>query len=90
MRTTLTLEPDVAMRLEQEIRRTGLRMKEIVNQALRLGLDRAPSKRGFRVEPHALDFKIEVSHDGMHRLLDELEVEETVARLQSQSAGTDG
>ena len=42
MRTTLTLtlEPDVAERLSQEVERTGKRMKQIVNQALRLGLER--------------------------------------------------
>ena len=85
MRTKLRLEPDVAARIEQKIRRIGLRMKKIVNQAPRLGLDRVSSKRVFRVEPHALDFKIGVNHDGMHQLLDELEVEEAVAQLQAKT-----
>ena len=38
MRTTLTLERDVAERLSQEMRRTGRGLKAIVNEALRLGL----------------------------------------------------
>ena len=51
MRTTLTLEPDVAARLKQEIRRSGKGLKALVNEVLRLGLGlsgkpgRAPSSR---------------------------------------------
>jgi hypothetical protein len=43
MRTTLTLDPDVAECLQREIRRTGKGMKAVVNDALRSGL--APSPR---------------------------------------------
>ena len=39
MRTTLTLEKDVADRLAREVRRTGRSFKEIVNDAIRTGLD---------------------------------------------------
>ena len=38
MRTTLTLEPDVAAALERLQRDAGLTLKGAVNQALRLGL----------------------------------------------------
>ena len=38
MRTTLTLEKDVAARLDQVARRRRLSMKAVVNEALRLGL----------------------------------------------------
>lgn len=38
MRTTLTLDDDVAARLEQS-RRGGRTLKEVVNEALRAGLD---------------------------------------------------
>lgn len=43
MRTTLTLDDDVAAKLEAEARRTGLSFKETVNTILRVGLD---AKRG--------------------------------------------
>lgn len=43
MRTTLTLDDDVAAKLESEARRTGLSFKETVNTILRIGLD---AKRG--------------------------------------------
>ena len=38
MRLTLTLDNDVAILLEKEVRRTGLPMKQVVNSLLRLGL----------------------------------------------------
>jgi hypothetical protein len=36
VRTTLTLDPDVASRLKAEVRRSGRPFKEVVNEALRL------------------------------------------------------
>lgn len=38
MRTTLTLAPDVAAKLRSKARRTGRSFKDVVNDALRLGL----------------------------------------------------
>jgi hypothetical protein len=54
VRTTLTLDDDVAMRLQAEARRTGRSFKEVVNHTLRLGFvrDGAKAKR-FKV--HARD-----------------------------------
>lgn len=40
MRTTLTLDEDVAAKLKSEVRRTGKSFKEAVNDMLRLGLSR--------------------------------------------------
>ena len=40
MRTTLTLDDDVAARLEQAMRKSGRSFKETVNDALREGLAR--------------------------------------------------
>jgi hypothetical protein len=47
VRTTLTLDDDVAAKLEAEARRTGLSFKETVNTVLRVGLD-AKSGKGPR------------------------------------------
>ena len=41
MRTTITLEPDVAVRLERLTRDRGITFKEAVNSTLRAGLDGA-------------------------------------------------
>ena len=84
MRTTLTLEADVAARLRQETRRSGKHFKTVVNEALRLGLGlagktvRAPR---FEVRPHAFGFKPGVDLDRVNQLVDELESDETARRL---------
>lgn len=39
MRTTLTIDDDVAMRLEQERRKRRVSLKALVNEVLRTGLD---------------------------------------------------
>ena len=41
-RTTLTLDDDVAARIDGEIRRTGRPYRAVVNDALRRGLDAPP------------------------------------------------
>ena len=46
MRTTLTLDDDVAVRLKQEQRRRKLSFREVVNALIREGLD-----RGARADP---------------------------------------
>jgi len=40
MRTTLTLDPDVAVQLERVRQRRGVPLKRVVNDALREGLSR--------------------------------------------------
>jgi hypothetical protein len=83
VRTTLTLEPDVADRVSREMRRTGKAMKQVVNEALRSGLGlagRPAAPRPFEVHPHAFGFKPGVDLDRMNQLVDELEAEEVVRK----------
>jgi hypothetical protein len=78
VRTTLTLEPDVAARLKQEIRRGGKSVKAVVNEALRLGLGlsgRPAYPPRFEVRPHAFGFKPGVHLDRMNQLVDELDAD---------------
>ncbi len=85
MRTTLTLEPDVAERLRQETRRTGRPFKAVVNEALRRGLGAAgkpPRPPRFVVEPYAFGARPGFDLDRMNQLADELETAETAARLR--------
>jgi len=53
MRTTLSLDDDVAQLLKKEIRRTGSSFKEAVNRFLRMGLaaSKQPVRKPFRVKP---------------------------------------
>ncbi|MCL4848533.1 MAG: DUF2191 domain-containing protein [Acidobacteria bacterium] len=56
MRTTLTLEADVERALKEEVRRSGLSLKRIVNDTLRAGLAarKAPAGRRYRLTPVSL------------------------------------
>lgn len=53
MRTTLTIDEDVAALLDREVRRTGEPFKQVVNRFLRLGItaSKQPVKRPFKVTP---------------------------------------
>jgi hypothetical protein len=85
VRTTLTLERDVAERLVREVRRTGKSLKATVNEALRLGLglggkpQRTPP---FKVEPHAFGFAPGVDLDRLNQLVDEMDAQETARSLK--------
>lgn len=58
MRTTLTLDDDVAAKLAAEARRTGLPFRQVVNETLRRGLvagrASAPRQPPFRVQARDL------------------------------------
>lgn len=71
MRTTLTLDDDVAKLLEKEQRRSGNSFKQIVNHFLRLGLTtkQAPRKP-FKVTPINLGLP---HYDKVEDLLEQLE-----------------
>lgn len=53
MRTTLTLDDDVASLLHKEVRRSGESLKQVVNRFLRLGLtaSKQPARKPFRIKP---------------------------------------
>jgi hypothetical protein len=53
MRTTLSLDDDVAQLLNKEVRRSGDSFKQVVNRFLRLGLtaSKQPVRKPFRVKP---------------------------------------
>ena len=84
MRTTLTLDPDVADRLRQEMRRSGKGMKAVVNDALRLGLGMTAKPivpPPFEVEARDLGLRPGVDPSRLNQLADELEAEETIRKL---------
>jgi ActR/RegA family two-component response regulator len=84
MRTTLTLDSDVAQRLRQEMERRGQSLKVVVNEGLREALSRrertAPAKL-YRVRPLRLDLRPGIDPDKLGQLLDELEVEEYAKKM---------
>jgi len=87
VRTTLTIDPDVAERLQQETRRSGKGLKAVVNDALRhgLGLAGKPKRsRRFTVKSHSFGFKPGIDLDRMNQLLDELEVAEATREYERE------
>jgi hypothetical protein len=77
MRTTLTLDEDVAERLQAESQRTGRSFKEVVNEHLRTSLARSRALKSmgqFRVTPADLGGPATaVSYDDVAALLEESE-----------------
>jgi hypothetical protein len=85
MRTTLTLDRDVAESLAKERRRTGKGLKALINEALRRGLSmgkKLPRPGRFEVEPHAFGVKPGIDLDRMNQLGDEMESEELGRKLR--------
>jgi len=75
VRTTLTLDDDVAILLKKESRKSGEPFKQVVNRYLRLGLT-APKDAGrkpFKVKPWNLQPPPGLSFDNVHELLDALD-----------------
>ena len=85
MRTTLTLDPDVAKRLKDEAARQRKTFKEVVNEALRRGLDpkRAGRRRRYRVRPHKTTLRPGIDGQSLNQLADELEDEAVVAKARA-------
>ena len=84
MRTTLTLDSDIAEMLKTLTAERGADFNEIVNESLRLGLAlnrpvRRPKK--FRVEPFALEFLAGIDPARLSQLADELGDQERMAKL---------
>ena len=78
MRTTLTLDRDVAEGLDKEMRRSRKGLKATINDALRRGLrlaGKAPRAPRFEVQPHAFGVKPGIDLDRMNQLVDELDGE---------------
>jgi hypothetical protein len=77
MRTTLTLDDDVAVKLKTESQRAGRPFREIVNETLRRGLEsrRATAqRRAFRVAARDLgNLKPGLSLDNIAELVEHLE-----------------
>ena len=77
MRTTLTLDPDVAARLQAEARRSGRPFKVVVNEHLRASLAQRRAVKAvprFEVVPRSLGGPVPGrSYDNVSALLEEAE-----------------
>jgi hypothetical protein len=77
MRTTVTLDDDVAAELKAEARRVGRSFRHIVNETLRRGLANRPltgSREPFKIRARDLGhLKLGLSLDNVYDLLEQVE-----------------
>ena len=83
MRTTLTLDDDVADALREQVKLLNKPFKQVVNEVLRRGLSpgaRENPKRKFDYVPISSGFQPGIDPLKLNQLLDQMEVEEFARR----------
>ena len=76
MRTTVTLDPDVAAKVKAEMRRTGRSFKEVLNSMVRKGAVQSSEKEEkepFRVQARNLGHRPGLNYDNIGELLEQIE-----------------
>ena len=84
MRTTLTLDEDLAEQLHSIARKKGESFKEVVNSTLRRGLQGqkgSTSMPPFKIKPKACGFQSGVDVLRLNQLADDLEIEDFKEKL---------
>jgi hypothetical protein len=79
MRTTLTLDPDVASKARKGAAKLGKPFKEVINAALRAGLDQLlqpPTARPYRTKPRPMGLRQGFSYDNVAELIARAEGED--------------
>jgi hypothetical protein len=83
MRTTVTLDPDVAAKLKQAARERGVSFKEALNSNVRRGLESTEvDSQPYRVATRRLGARPGVDLNKALQLAGELEDAETMRKLQ--------
>jgi len=84
MRTTVTLDPDLAAKLRALARERGVSFKEVLNSALRQGLTpvAAGSERPYRLASRRLGLRPGVDLEHALRLAADVEDAETIRKLE--------
>lgn len=85
MRTTVTLEPDLAKKVKALAHRSGLSFKQALNDVIRRGLT-SPAHQDaqpkYTLEPHPSGFRPGIDQGKLNQLFDQLEVEDFIAKAQ--------
>ncbi len=79
MRTTLTLDPDVAAKAKKSAAKLRKPFKDVINTALRIGLDevlKPPAARRYRTKARPLGLRRGFSYDDVAELLARAEGED--------------
>ncbi len=89
MRTTLTIDDDLAKALREKAHQTGSPFKEVVNKAIRAGLkqiDKPRQKRPYKCKSYSLGYPPRAGLDHALNLADHLESEEIARKLALSEA----
>jgi hypothetical protein len=81
MRTTVTLDDDVAEALKRRVRDRDLPFKQVLNEALRAGLADGRRAKPYRMKPTALGLRTGVDLTKALEIAAELEDAELVHKL---------
>lgn len=76
MRTTLTLDEDVAAKLQSEAQKSGKPFKQVVNETLREGFLARKTRKGlppFKVKARPLGLRPGLNYDKISELIEEAE-----------------
>jgi len=79
MRTTLTLDPDVAAKAKRGASKLGKPFKEVINEALRIGLDQVlspPAAKPYVTGPRPMGLRQGFNYDNVAELLARAEGED--------------
>ena len=82
MRTTVTLEEDVAVKLREAARTRGVSFKAVINEAIRAGLAEPPDARPFRVETRPLGLRAGIDLTKANALAAQLEDDDLIDRMK--------
>jgi hypothetical protein len=83
VRTTVTLDPDVAVKVRALARERGISFKDAINTLLRRGLSERPAApRPYRLPTHEMRLRPGIDLDKALALAAELEDAETIRKLE--------
>lgn len=85
MRTTVTLEEDVALKLRETTRARGISFKVAINEAIRAGLADPPEARPFSVDARPLGLRAGIDLTKANALAGQLEDDELIERMKRGS-----
>jgi hypothetical protein len=83
MRTTVTIEDDLAIAIEELRKREGLSFKNALNQLIRLGVQAKsapPKTKPYRTPTRALGLKPGIDPTRLNTLVEELETDSFIGR----------
>jgi len=85
VRTTLTLEPDLAKKLKDLAHRKGMSFKQTLNEVVRRGLASQAQQQPaepYSVVPHRGGFRPGIDPGKLNQLVDQLETEDFIEEVR--------